>query len=82
MTDQEHALTASTAGGSGAPPRSFARPGMMAGHDGRTVPDGYTLITARVSGSAHSAAGVIYLLCCDSCGSLVGNVPAHQVLCA
>lgn len=45
------------------------------------TPEGFTALTLPVTGSGHHMAGYVTALCCDDCGSLVGNTVAHRLLC-
>lgn len=43
--------------------------------------EGFTRLRLEVTGAGHHMAGAVTVLCCDDCGSLVGNTLAHRVLC-
>lgn len=59
--------------------------GSIIGQDGQTVPEGFTVhLIRKDSNGVYGPGGhraYVYMLCCDDCGSMVGNVAAHRVLC-
>lgn len=52
-----------------------------AGQPWPRVAEGFTRLTLPVTGAGHHMAGHVTVLCCDDCGSLVGNTIAHRLLC-